>query len=82
VEIELRMRSSSAQRTFGITKDADFVLSFLLHVRPAKLWLVSTGNISNSALEQLVVPLIPAIATLFEANSFIELGSAGIVVRA
>lgn len=31
-----------------VTKDADFVNSFLLYRRPSKLLLVSTGNIRNS----------------------------------
>lgn len=37
-----------------ITKDADFVDSHTLHGRPAKLLLVSTGNISNGELEKLI----------------------------
>ena len=36
-----------------ITKDADFVNSFILNRRPHKLLLVSTGNISNAELEAL-----------------------------
>lgn len=36
-----------------ITKDADFVQSFLLQQKPYKLLLISTGNIRNSALEEL-----------------------------
>lgn len=35
-----------------VTKDADFVNSFLLAGVPFKLLLVSTGNISNKALEE------------------------------
>lgn len=64
-----------------VTKDADFVNEHVLHNRPAKLLLVSTGNISNRALEMLVVPLIPDIVREFQANSFLELGQAGITVR-
>ena len=37
-----------------VTKDADFVNSHLLSARPAKLLLVSTGDISNRELQQLV----------------------------
>lgn len=40
-----------------VTKDADFVDSHVLHARPAKLLLVSTGNISNRDLEALLVSL-------------------------
>src|SRR5437764_14056769 len=64
-----------------VTKDADFVDSHLLRGRPAKLLLISTGNISNRDLEALLVPLIPDIVREFQAHSFLELGRAGILVR-
>ena len=64
-----------------ITKDADFVDSHLLRGRPPKLLLISTGNISNRDLEALFVPLIPNILREFQANAFLELGRAGLVVR-
>src|SRR5215813_10828836 len=59
-----------------VTKDADFVDSHLLRGRPAKLLLVSTGNISNRELEALVVPLIPDMARELQTHSFLELGRA------
>lgn len=64
-----------------ISKDSDFVDSHLLCGRPAKLLLVSTGNISNRDLEALVVPLLPDIIREFQTHSFLELGPTGIVVR-
>jgi predicted nuclease of predicted toxin-antitoxin system len=64
-----------------VTKDADFVDSHILHARPAKLLLVSTGNIRNRDLEVLMTPLIPDIVREFQTHSFVELGRAGIVVR-
>jgi predicted nuclease of predicted toxin-antitoxin system len=64
-----------------VTKDADFVDSHLLRGRPAKLLLVSTGNISNRELETLMTPLIPDTIREFQTHSFLELGQAGIVVR-
>jgi predicted nuclease of predicted toxin-antitoxin system len=64
-----------------VTKDADFVDSHLLSGRPARLLLVSTGNISNRDLEALVVPLIPDIVREFAAHAFLELGPTGLVVR-
>jgi predicted nuclease of predicted toxin-antitoxin system len=63
------------------TKDADFVDSHLLRGRPAKLLLISTGNISNRGLEALLVPLIPDLLREFGSNTFLELGRAGLVVR-
>jgi predicted nuclease of predicted toxin-antitoxin system len=64
-----------------VSKDADFVDGHLLRGRPAKLLLVSTGNISNRDLEALMLPLIPDIVREFQTHSFLELGPAGIVVR-
>lgn len=64
-----------------VTKDADFVDSHALHGRPAKLLLISTGNLTNAELEALMVPLIPTIMREFQANAFLELGRAGLVVR-
>src|SRR5262249_23644861 len=64
-----------------VSKDADFVDSHVLHARPAKLLLISTGNISDRDLEALMLPLIPGIVREFQTHSFLELGRSGIVVR-
>src|SRR4051812_22875975 len=64
-----------------VTKDADFVNTHLLGQGPAKLLLVSTGNISNWQLEQLFVPLIGDIVQEFQTASFLELGTPGIIIR-
>jgi predicted nuclease of predicted toxin-antitoxin system len=64
-----------------VSKDADFVDRHLLRGRPAKLLLISTGNISNRDLEALVVPLIPDIVREFQTHSFLELGRSGLVIR-
>ena len=64
-----------------VSKDADFVDAHLLRARPAKLLLISTGNISNRDLEALVMPLIPDIVREFQTHSFLELGPTGIAVR-
>ena len=64
-----------------ITKDGDFVNSHLLVGQPAKLLFVTTGNVSNRDLEQLLVPLIPRIMADFQTHSFLELGQSGIIIR-
>lgn len=64
-----------------VTKDADFVSSHLLSAKPARLLLVSTGNVSNRELEKLLIPLIPVLVGEFQTHSFVELGRTGIVVR-
>ena len=56
-----------------ITKDTDFVDSFLLFQKPYKLLLISTGNIANADLEALFIAQIPAIAAAFESYDYLEL---------
>lgn len=69
------------QRILG-TKDADFTTSFLLQRDPARLWLISTGNITNRELEALVRVHLPALMNAFDSSAFVELDRLGISVRA
>jgi predicted nuclease of predicted toxin-antitoxin system len=64
-----------------VTKDSDFVATFLLSRRPPKLLLISTGNISNDVLCDLMTRTLPRLETLFEHHSFIELGTTAITVH-
>jgi predicted nuclease of predicted toxin-antitoxin system len=50
--------------------------------RPDRLLLISTGNISNTELEHLLLPLMSEIAALFEKHRFIELSRSALVIRA
>lgn len=52
-----------------------------LHARPAKLLLISTGNIANAALEAMLMPLVKEIVRELRVHSLVELSSAGIIVR-
>jgi len=56
-----------------ITKDEDFVDTFLLRQQPYKLLLVATGNISNRELEQLFQKNLEDIVKLFETYDFVEI---------
>lgn len=64
-----------------ITKDDDFVQSHLLSGRPQKLLLISTGNISNIALEKLILANLAALARALETSRFVELSNNAIVVH-
>ncbi|MFM8223681.1 MAG: DUF5615 family PIN-like protein, partial [Planctomycetaceae bacterium] len=77
---QIRRIAENDQRVL-ISKDADFVDSHLLIGHPQKLLLISTGNVSNAALASLIVPLIPELDRLFQAHSFLELTSEGLVQR-
>lgn len=64
-----------------VTKDADFVDSHLLRGQPAKLLLISTGNIANRELQALLIGWLPDITRAFQSANFIELGRGGVTVR-
>lgn len=65
-----------------VTKDADFIASFLLQKKPYKLLLVSTGNIRNNELEILFAANIEKLQEAFDANSaFVELNRTAIIIH-
>ncbi|MBI3874694.1 MAG: DUF5615 family PIN-like protein [Verrucomicrobia bacterium] len=64
-----------------ITKDSDFVTSFLLRGMPARLLLVSAGNIDNDALVRLFSRNITALESAFAQHSFIELNANAITIH-
>jgi len=57
-----------------VTKDADFVQSLILQGKPYKLLLISTGNISNQALEDLFVEHLEVLCELLKTYHYVELG--------
>lgn len=72
---------SIQQERVVITKDSDFVDSFLTMQQPYKLLLVTTGNIKNSDLEALFVKNLPLIIDLLSKHSYIELSRESIIVH-
>jgi predicted nuclease of predicted toxin-antitoxin system len=62
-----------------VTKDSDFVQSFLLKREPWKLLLVSTGNISNDELMRLFQLNISQIEDAFRSFDFIELNRTNLI---
>jgi len=64
-----------------VTKDDDFVQSFLVNDKPSRLLLVATGNISNAELEKLIRANLKAIVSAFEMHRFIELGRDVLVIH-
>jgi len=65
-----------------VTKDSDFVTSFLLSNSPSKLLLISTGNITNDALARLLAANLPALLSALSKHSFVELSASAITVHA
>jgi predicted nuclease of predicted toxin-antitoxin system len=64
---------SENEQRIVITKDADFVDSFLLTKKPYKLLLVSTGNITNKELSELFIKNLLIITTAFFEYDYVEL---------
>jgi predicted nuclease of predicted toxin-antitoxin system len=70
---------SLTQHCVVVTKDSDFVESFLLRREPWKLLLVSTGNIGNDELLRLFQLNIEQLAESFKTFDFIELNQTSMI---
>lgn len=64
-----------------VTKDQDFVNSYLLEGRPKQLLLISTGNISNNDLVSLLEANLPAIRAMFTSGTFVELNRQHLILH-
>lgn len=64
-----------------VTKDADFVQSYLVSREPDRLLLVTTGNIANADLERLLRANLQAIVAAFESHHFVEIGRSSLVIH-
>ena len=74
-------RIADTQCRILITKDIDFVQSFVLKRIPKKLLLLTTGNISNTQLLLVFEKnLHPLVQRLEDAN-FIELNQNQLIIR-
>lgn len=72
---------ADAEERIMVTKDRDFEPSHLLNGNPARLFLVTTGNIKNNDLLALVRTHLDAIEAAFIESSYIELSSVALVVH-
>jgi predicted nuclease of predicted toxin-antitoxin system len=63
-----------------VTKDSDFVQTFLLTGQPPLLF-VSTGNIANSELEMLLHRNLSAIESAFTSFRFIEITRTDLIIH-
>ncbi|HEX7317375.1 MAG TPA: DUF5615 family PIN-like protein [Pyrinomonadaceae bacterium] len=70
---------SAREQYVVVTKDADFVNSFILNQRPYKLLLVSTGNIRNAELEALFLSNLAKMAEGFDSFDYIELNQRALI---
>ena len=64
-----------------VTKDDDFVQSFLLKNQPQRLLLITTGNIGNAELSQLTGAALPAVVEAFETARYVEISHHSMIVH-
>lgn len=55
-----------------ITKDRDFLDSFMINQQPYKLLILTRGNINNNQLLDLFMNNLPHLVEIFEEHSFID----------
>ena len=72
---------SIQQNRILITKDSDFVNSFLTIQQPYKLLFIATGNINNSELEVLFSDNLQSLVELFNQHFYIEMSRNAIIVH-
>ena len=79
-DLEINKLALSESRIV-ITKDDDFLQTFLLNKIPPKLILVKTGNISNVQLISIFYSHLQTIIELLEKNDLIEINKNEIIVH-
>jgi len=69
------------ERRIVVTKDADFVNSFVMSRQPEKLLLISTGNMTNTGLEALILLHLPDLVTALTTHDFVEITRTALIVH-
>ena len=64
-----------------VSKDGDFLESFLINKSPRKLILVKTGNIQNEELLTLFKLNLQYLCTSIEENDLVEINRSDIIIH-
>ena len=75
------MRIADTEDRVVVTKDDDFVQSFLLRNQPRRLLLMATGNIGNAELGRLIAAALPALVEAFESARYLELSHDAMIIH-
>lgn len=74
-------RESISHNRVVITKDIDFLNSFLIKREPWKLIYLTTGNVSNTSLLDLFQSNLPQLIGLLDKANVVEMNQQNILVR-
>jgi len=76
------IRVAELEKRIVITKDSDFIKYRIIHGKPQKLLMVTTGNIVNKELIRLFEANFPTLKELFQAGKkVIEIDNSSITVH-
>jgi predicted nuclease of predicted toxin-antitoxin system len=75
------MRIADTEDRVVVTKDDDFVQSFLLRNQPRRLLLIATGNIGNAEVSQLIAAALPALVEAFGTARYLELSHNAMIIH-
>lgn len=64
-----------------VSKDADFIESLLISDKPYKLLYIATGNISNKALQELLVRNKDEIENALATHRLVELTPSTLIIH-
>lgn len=78
---EALLRVAATEQRVLVTKDEDFVDSFLLRGLPPKLLFVTTGNIRNQDLLLLFETKLASIVEASTAHAFVEIDRLGLTIH-
>lgn len=70
-----------AQNRIIITKDNDFFEYYLIHNKPDKILMITTGNIINKELIALFQANLEQLLTLLNDNRVVEINNEKIIVH-
>ncbi|MCA9470848.1 MAG: DUF5615 family PIN-like protein [Nitrospira sp.] len=62
------IKIAMSEERIVMTKDRDFVTSFLIHQRPSNILLFSAGSINNVDLRQLIFQNLVALKNAFRQH--------------
>ena len=72
---------SLQEKRIVISKDSDFVNSFMTIQKPYKLLLITTGNIKNSELITIFTNNLSMLVNLLQQHDYVEMSHEEIIVH-